>query len=706
MNFELNPLQRAVIERLPQGTVFLQGMAGSGKSTTAAERVLALIGQGVSASEILIMVPQRTLASPYLQALEASPSVGGTVRVATLAGLARQAIQVFYPLAAQRAGFRDPLAAPTFLSLEAAQYFMARLLTPIINAEGLFASVTIDRNRLYSQILDNLNKAAVVGFPVNEIGARLRDAAQGDEEQRRVFDDVQRCALIFREYCLENGLLDYSLQIEVFVRQLWPVKPVREYLTRQYRHLIYDNIEEDVPAAHDLVRDWLKTCESALLVYDTDAGFRRFLGADPVSAADLAAAADEIVTFESSLVTSAPLRAFGEALAVSVGKLPEVTEPADPREALAYDDSRYFPQMIDGVVSRIASLVHDEGVLPSEIVIIAPFVSDALQFMLINRLSEAGIRARAHRPSRALRQEQASRALLTFAKLAHPRWRQFPADVDVTHALVQAVDSLDLVRAQLLVNHVYTRKSGALEPFSSVPASVQERISYLLGDRYETLRAWLAAVNQIEEPAEETPLDHFWSRLFGEVLSQSGFGFHDDVSAAEVTANMIDSARRFRQTIPSAGEGKTFAQEYVELVEQGVFADQYLRSWELADPDTVLIAPAYTFLMRNVPVDYQFWISVGAPGWSQRLYQPLTHPYVLSREWLPGRPWTDADEVAAGQDVLYRLTFGLVRRCRRGIYLGFSELGEQGREQRGLLLMSIQQMLRRLHQEQGEEPHV
>jgi hypothetical protein len=55
---------------------------------------------------------------------------------------------------------------------------------------------------------------------------------------------------------------------------------------------------------------------------------------------------------------------------------------------------------------------------------------------------------------------------------------------------------------------------------------------------------------------------------------------------------------------------------------------------------------------------------------------------------------------------LYRLTLGLVRRCRRGIYLGFSELGEQGREQRGLLLMSIQQMLRRLHQEQGEEPHV
>jgi hypothetical protein len=188
------------------------------------------------------------------------------------------------------------------------------------------------------------------------------------------------------------------------------------------------------------------------------------------------------------------------------------------------------------------------------------------------------------------------------------------------------------------------------------------------------------------------------------VLSQEGYGFHSDLAGAEVTANLIDSARRFRQTIPAPATGKTFAQEYIELVEQGIFADQYLRSWELTDQDTVLIAPAYTFLMRNLPVDYQFWISVGATGWSQRLYQPLTHPYVLSREWLPGRPWSDADEVEAAQDALHRLTVGLVRRCRKGIYLGFSELGEQGREQRGLLLMSIQQMLRRLYQ--GEEPHV
>jgi hypothetical protein len=42
---------------------------------------------------------------------------------------------------------------------------------------------------------------------------------------------------------------------------------------------------------------------------------------------------------------------------------------------------------------------------------------------------------------------------------------------------------------------------------------------------------------------------------------------------------------------------------------------------------------------------------------------------------------------------------GLVRRCRERVYLGFSEFGEQGYEQRGPLLMTVQQMLRRLQRE-------
>ena len=221
-------------------------------------------------------------------------------------------------------------------------------------------------------------------------------------------------------------------------------------------------------------------------------------------------------------------------------------------------------------------------------------------------------------------------------------------------------------------------------------------------------------------------LDHFLSRLFGEVLSQVGYGFHHNYDAGEVAANLIESVQKFRWVTESsrrlsATDGETVStqddwppgsnsaatcgrvplgQEYVEMVQDGVVAAQYIGSWQLQPQDAVLLAPAYTFLMSNRPVDYQFWLNAGGRGWWERLYQPLTHPYVLSRGWPPNEVWTDADEFETRQDALYRLTLGLIRRCRRKIYLGLSELGEQGYEQQGPLLQAIQRVLRRLPAEQ------
>ncbi len=171
---------------------------------------------------------------------------------------------------------------------------------------GYFDSVTIDRPRLYTQILDNLNKAAVVGFPHTEIATRLSAAWVGDPVQRHIYEDAQDCATRFRSYCLDHNLLDFSLQLEVFLQQIWPHRICREYLDRRYAHLIYDNIEEDTPVAHDLVREWLPGLRSALLIQDWDGGYRRFLGADPLSASRLQSLCPNQFALTQSLAVPSP----------------------------------------------------------------------------------------------------------------------------------------------------------------------------------------------------------------------------------------------------------------------------------------------------------------------------------------------------------------------------------------------------------------
>jgi len=722
-SFTLSDHQLALIERAIESKLFLEGPAGTGKTTAGVGRLLRLLDSGVPARTILVLVPQRTLASPYHEALR-RPTVdaGGQVTIFTVGGLAQRMVDLFWPLIAGEAGFAHPDRPPTFLTLETAQYYMARLVRPLLD-QGYFESVVIDRNRLYSQVLDNLNKAAVVGFPHTEIGQRLKRAWGGEQSQQRIYDEAQACATRFREYCLAHNLLDFSLQLEVFVEHLWTLPLCRDYLLETYSHLIVDNVEEDTPVAHDLLQEWLGHCRSALVICDREAGYRRFLGADPENAYTLGELCDERVLFTESHVTSPDLQALGSELARSLNRPAGTGERSGQEESnlqsvravLVYEYHRYHPQMLDWVAEQIAALVHEQDVPPGEIVVLAPFLTDALRFSLMNRLEQLSVPARSHRPSRALREEPATRCLLTLAAIAHPQWGICPSRFDVAYALMQAIDEMDLVRAQLLAEIVYRVREGVptLSSFDQINPAMQERLTFVLGGRYERLRAWIEGyvAGPLPSPVGESrgggiEFDHFLSRLFGEVLSQEGYGFHANYDAGEVAANLIESVQKFRWV---AGETRFFpknlvsgekhlGQEYLEMVQDGVVAAQYIRSWRLRPEDAVLLAPAYTFLMSNRPVDYQFWLNAGGRGWWERLYQPLTHPYVLSRGWPRDAVWTDTDEVGTRQDALYRLTQGLIRRCRRKVYLGLSELGEQGYEHKGPLLQAIQRVLRRLSQ--------
>jgi hypothetical protein len=354
--------------------------------------------------------------------------------------------------------------------------------------------------------------------------------------------------------------------------------------------------------------------------------------------------------------------------------------------------------MLDWVADSITSLVNDEGLPPGEIVVLSPFLSDALRFALSDRLAERGVASRSHRPSRSLREEPATQCLLTLSALAFPHWGLRPSKFDVAYALVQAIEDMDLVRAQLLTDIVYRMRSGLAElsSFDLLLAPLQERITYRLGERYERLRNYINAVAGSPLTAvEPLEFDHFLSRLFGELLSQPGFGFHNRFDSGRVTANLIESVWKFRKVAaPALAEaGLPSGREYLHMVQEGVIAAQYVGAWIETSEDAVLLAPAYTFLMSNRPVEVQFWLDVGGRGWFERLNQPLTHPYVLSQTWEEGRLWTDADEAAYNQQSLARLAAGLLRRCRQRLYLGLSELNEQGYEQRGPLLMAFQRVL-------------
>jgi len=693
--------QQQIADLPVQSRVFLHGTAGSGKTTAAVRRMQTLIDAGIPAESILILVPQRSLAEPFKDVIRSPKFIaGGEPAILTIGGMAQRMLSLFWPLVAKEAGFAALQKPPRFLTLETAQYYLAKLVQPLLQL-GYFESVTVDPNRLYSQILDNLNKSAVVGFAPEEISSRLIGAWAGKPSQAIIYEQAQECALRFRQLCLQQNLLDFSLQLEVFVNHLWPSLLCRQYLTSTYRHLIYDNAEEDYPVAHDIIESWLPDFESVLIIKDEQGGFRSFMGADPVSASHLGAKCELSIDFSDSLVKSPELEQLESALTTSLTyhKIEEKVPPS-LLDAFSIHPFRFYPQGLDWITAQVKDLIQNQGVPPEEIVVLTPFLSDSLRYSINTRFTDAGLNLSTFRPSRGLRDEPAIKAVLTLVKLAFPSWGLKPVKDEIRNAMLLLIEDCDYIRADLITQVLFTQSTGALRSFDPIKKEMQQRITYLVGERFEKLRLWL------EENARDDSLelDIFISRLFGEQLSQPGFKFHQNYDSAAAVSRLVESARKFRQvmTVESTQKTPELNKEYIKLVETGILSAQYMGDWAAKTRSgSVLVSPAFSYLMNNRPVRFQFWLDIGSQGWWTRLDQPLTHPYVLNRNWQSGKLWSDMHENAANQQSLIRIMDGLIRRCREHIFMCTLGVNEQGNEERGALIMAVQTILRKLQSTTG-----
>jgi hypothetical protein len=243
-----------------------------------------------------------------------------------------------------------------------------------------------------------------------------------------------------------------------------------------------------------------------------------------------------------------------------------------------------------------------------------------------------------------------------------------------------------------LLAEIVFRKGFALLPFDDLNADARERITADMGSRYSRLREWIMTYRE----GQPQPLDYFFRRIFGEVLSQPGFGFHERLDEVRVVGSLVESVRKFRLAMEPSVVDMDHAnfdvgREYMHMLDEGVLAAQYLESWKPDAGEAVLIAPAYSFLMMNRAVALQFWLDPGSSGWFERLDQPLTHTRVLSRTWPRDKKWNLAEEELENVDGMTRVAVGLLRRCSQQAYICVSQLGESGFEQRGKLLLALQQ---------------
>ena len=697
-------------------SVFVEGVHGSGKAACLSARICALRKARVPAHAILVLVPQRGRRALFTRLLavdaEGERQGGGlpvTADFLTYYGLASRAVRLFWPAVAGEGGFASPERPPVFLTYETAQYLMGQIIAPRL-ARGFFEGLSMRPQRVLSQLLDNLNKAATNGFPLESVGERLQRAWAGEAPRRVCYDHAQECATAFRDHCLAHGLVDFSLAVELFNRHLLVREDFWCHLSGRYHHLLVDQVEETVPVAQDLIRRFLGECESAALFFDPRGGYRVFMGIDSVGASDLRAACGSTVVLPEP--PTPPPMALARALDRYLGGTDRVCEGdagSGTVSAVSADTAlsaatavagritcRYRADMIGRVAAEVVRLV-GEGIPAGQIAVVAPHADGVLRHLLGRYLDRAGIPFSASRRFTALREERAARLGLTLAALAHPHWQVRPHPWDVAEVLA-FIGDLDPVRAALAARHVYDPKAGRLVDAAAVTDKQTQRIGRGALARIDAVRVWIEA-----SPSSEgsPPLDHFLRRLFGEVISRPRLT--PDEAAAY--ARLVTSAGWFREAAPAMGlDGREAGHRFLEMVWDGVVAAAPVETAapvggtapsETADPQmdaedaVLLVAPVYTYLLQPRRARFQFWLDVGSMRWWEPPHQPLTNPHVLARSWPEGARWTDAVDYDTRNRTLRRLVHGLCRRCAEAVYVCSSELEEAGEPQDSPLLRAL-----------------
>ncbi|MCO5204139.1 MAG: hypothetical protein M9928_03855 [Anaerolineae bacterium] len=689
----LTPLQQAVVTATNDRdnlTLFINGRAGTGKTTAVQQRLLHLLRAGEPAYTILVLVGDPAQRDSFSDTMRSS-DIGSfaELKLVHYSQLAREMVILFWPLVARDAGFAAAFRPPTFLGYDLAQLLMWQTIQPLLDS-GAFVDLRLRPQQIVSQLLDTLNRAALNNLDIFAATQRQIDTWAGEPDHVRNLMQARDAAIAFRERCLDNNLLDLSLTTATFNQHVLAHPEFSRYFSERFRHLIVDNVEEQTPAGQAFIAQLLDKTVSTTIVYDTDGGYRRFLAADPVGSADFEKVATETFVFTESFTAQDSVNALA---AVVKGALQGVPVPQAVTTAqtgvISVISERYRREMVFALADELAKLVYEKGFHPRDIAIIAPYLDGAVRYSLTQALKQVGLPTNAVRRRASPREEPRVRAWLTWLALAHPDWGIFPTTFDVAEALTLSIAGLDPARAALVTQHLYRPNTLVLHDSAELTEPIADRIGVELLTLVDKIRVWLA------ENGGAYPLDQFIYQLFNDLLAGRDFQPEPDIAGAAVcdwlvrTASyLVESGSRLGLNTPAA-----IGQAFLNSINQGLISSNPPDTGDPPDPDGIVITTIYGFLLRSQAARVQVWLDTAASGWWDIPRQPLSNAFVLAQSWNPERAWTMAEEIDIRNELLARLVRGLSARCHDGIILATSDLDRRGARQDGALWRALAPVL-------------
>lgn len=685
--------------------VILEGLAGSGRSTALYRRYLALLDRGYPAESILVWTLHEK--NDWLHRLsEDRPQPIGKPEIHTFRGWVRHELQRWWPTleAEGRLPKADvPRHAPTLIAVESAQAFLDRITVDCRAAGQCYDETNLAKPAQIIQVLDALGRAVENRLDLTTVDRRLAAGFAGPESEGRWFDKVACCFDTYRKAVYRHRVFDQAMQLEVYGRLL-ALPRYRESLGR-FKAVLIDNLEETYPIQRPVVELFLKTTPSLVLAFDTNGGLREYLGTDFPGARRLADGIEARLDFTDSFTAPAAMVDFAKRL-YQVVLDPDLTLAVPPEAPVPIVIER-SPALRSAMIEQAAACVLgaiDNGTSPAEIAVIAPSLDPLLVWALRERFGPR-LPLFVHGGGARLVDYRIVRVLLAMAVLAYPAWQRPPRRLDLIELL-----ELTCVPNPMLAHAVQEQLNEAGQGAWPVAPDALDwsRWKWLqeAEEPYRRLYAWLDAWRTDEQAA---PVDVFFHRAFGEVLTPSRFyalGPEGGPLDPRQQAELIEEVRQVKQLAdvtrtlrkldelmpPDDGDRRSFGLRLIETLQSGIIAERPF----VVERDDARFVHLYTpqsYAERGPAAKLQVWLDLSSPSWYKSDIRPLTNPRVLSVNWDQAPYDAIADERDQATK-LARVLLSTLLKAKGRVHLFASQHDAEGRELFGDLPDRIESLLR------------
>lgn len=678
---------------------FQAWIAGPGWDPAAAKQTRLSSPQ--TAQAILVLAANANNRNRLVAQLTSIRAGSYPITTTTPLGFFETELILFWPLLVQLLNLRANF--PLRLRPETEQALATQFWQPWFDSGQISLEESKDAyssQRQVRQLLDLIQLAALSGTSIEVIPELLQTAFAEPETAIAGSAEAIAAALgQWRDWCLERGLLTYGILTELYWRYLLPHPTYRQHLSRRYRAILADDVDNYPAIARELFDYLLDQGAVGAFTYNPEGAIRLGLGADPDYLLGLRDRCQEV---ELASATSCVASALGPSVA-------QVLEPwmQDLPETIYAVQTSSRAQLLRQIAATIIKAVESGQVAPEEIAVIGPGLDAIARYSLSEILAGQGIAVTSLNDQRPLNSSPMIRALLTLLAFVYPGAGRLIEPDQVAEMLVvlsqgdrstqskNTLAQIDPVRAGLLADYCFEPhpEQPQLLPVSAFPR--WDRLGYVATTAYEAILNWLdqQKTQQVQRlvPSPITVLDRaiqqfLWpNNLAYDQLAQLRELIETAQHYWEVDTRLGASPGPKTPTQPQFKHGSTVSQ-FIQLLRRGtITANPFPVNPKFQRNQAVTLATTFQYRTARQAHRWHFWLDASSPLWQGGGAVVLWGAPLFLKRWSQ-QAWTAEAELNQDQEQLQRLMVDLLSRAQERVYLCHSDLAVSGQEQVGPLL--------------------